>query len=480
LSSSAVIEIGSIFAWVRPGDVAPLLTPALCYTSTLFAPNELGGFTKVRRRVCHCELEAGGAFRILIGHVTLVQNILENAGLTVTVQDHRQFGVKATPNLQAIREARGNDRTFLEVVGRHPRGLIEVRSQADMLRFSALICKLFPMARIFIPVATRKQVVWTRRELQRTLSEPVNVVGDYSWPWEGGRLVCTLRAFPAWNADDLEVIICPEAAHAVVPGHFRAFGRLPFQRVYGFVRAGKELSAKSRFNLEGLFGPVVYGIADPRGPEATVQVHWCIPPACYPVGDLAALERKRRSYWSNDRRNALIAAVAGAFRAGNRESLWQHGLFLAEDEGAFLFEDRRSVAILVESAEHGRELHRRLPGWNLWDAMPTPPTPNNLPPGVQSIWDLGVLDQVILTLARASRLETVYTDMFVVASGQGWPDALRGFPPRSVRGDHQVVLVDLADDFDEVARQATLRRQRAYAGRGWRLTNTPAWLLQVQ
>lgn len=78
---------------------------------------------------------------------------------------------------------------------------------------------------------------------------------------------------------------------------------------------------------------------------------------------------------------------------------------------------------------------------------------------VNSIWDLGVLDHIILTLTRASRLETVDTDMLIVASSQGWPDALPGFPPRSLRGDHQVVLVDLADDFDEIARQATLRRQ---------------------
>jgi hypothetical protein len=64
----------------------------------------------------------------------------------------------------------------------------------------------------------------------------------------------------------------------------------------------------------------------------------------------------------------------------------------------------------VESVEHGRELLRRLPGWKLWDTVPAPPQPNNLSPGLNSIWDLGTCDKVILTLVQASRLESVSTE----------------------------------------------------------------------
>ncbi len=372
--------------------------------------------------------------------------------------------------------AQGDTRRFLEIIAREPRGLIEVRKQTEVLRLSALICKLFPEARIYLPVATRKQVARMRRELQRTLGTPVNVYEDYVWPWQGGRLVCTLQTFDHHNADDLEVIVCPDASQAAVPGHFEAFSRLPCQRVYGFVRAARACSLKNRLRLEGLFGPVVYRNPDSRDTEATVRVHWCMPPACHLAGELAALERKRCSYWHNDRRNGWIATVAGAFRAGDSEPLWEHGLLLAEDEGAFLTADRRSVAILVESVEHGRELCRRLPSWKLFDAVPRPPQPNNESEDGQSIWDLGVLDRAVLTLTRASRLENVYTDVLVVASGQGWPDALPGFPPRSWRGDHQVVLVDLADDFDDGARQATMLRHRAYTDRDWLIAKPPAWI----
>jgi hypothetical protein len=308
----------------------------------------------------------------------------------------------------------------------------------------------------------------------------VNVYEDYPWPWEGGRLVCTLRTFDAHNGHDLEVVLCPDASHAALPGHFEAFGRLPFQRVYGFIRAGQAFSAESRLRLEGLFGPVVYRVPDPRGPKATVYMHWCRPPEFGPTAAFSALERKRRSCWHNERRNDLIAAVAAAFQTGDHARLWEQGLLLAEDEDALLTVGARSVAILVESVEHGRELRRRLPGWNLWDTVPTPPKRNDLPPGLNSIWDLGTLDKVLITLVQASRLASVHTDVLLIASGQGWPDAVPGFPPRLAGADHQVRVVDLADDFDDVARQATLRRQRDYASRGWRLSQAPRWMQQVQ
>jgi hypothetical protein len=202
-----------------------------------------------------------------------------------------------------------------------------------------------------------------------------------------------------------------------------------------------------------------------------------MPPEFRSVSCLTVLDRKRCCYWRNGQRNDLIAALANAFRSGDWEQLWQQGLLLEADQDAFLGSDRR-VAILVESTEHGRELCRRLPDWKLWDAMPRPPKYENRSEDFQSILDPGNLNRVILTLTQASLMENVYTDVLIVASGQGWPDVVSGFPPRSWRGGHQVVLIDLADDFDGDARQATLRRQSLYASRGWHELKAPAWMRQ--
>jgi hypothetical protein len=478
-SGSAVIEIGSIFARVRPGDVVSLVASELSYMDTTFVEKGSGSFAK-KQRLCHFyELEDDGAVRILVGHVGRVKAALERAGVLVSVQDRRQFRAKAAPSRQLIEAAQGDRRHFLELIAREPRGLIEVRNQIHVLWLTSWICRLFTAARIYVPVATRRQVTWTRRELERFLGAPVNVYEDYTWPWEGGRLVCTLRTFDAVNPDDVEVLIFPDATRAAVPGHFQAFASLPCQRVYGFIRSGQTLSAKGRLRLEGLFGPIEHRIPDPRGTEATVLVHWCMPPEFPSVRRLTALERKRRSCWRNGQRNDLIAVLAKAFRAGDQEQIWRHGLFLEEEQDVFLGTDRY-VTILVESTEHGRELCRRLPGWKLWDVVPPQPNVEKGSVDAQSVLELGIPDRVVLTLAQASLMDTVYTDVLIVASGQGWPDAVPGFPNRSLRGDHQVLLLDLADDFDKDARQATLRRQRAYAGRGWHESKAPAWMRPVQ
>ena len=470
------IEIGHLFAWIRSTDVMPLIAPVLTYTHTTFDPSTSNVFVKKRRTYRCFEREQNGELRILAGHAALVKRVLEHAGRSVLVQDQRQFSPKATPCMQVIEESHGSVRGFLEIVAREPRGLIEVHDQTDVLGLTARICTLFPAARIYIPVATRRQVGWTRRALQRILRAPVNVYEDYAWPWEGGRLVCTLRMFDRHHDSDLEVVICPEASHAVVPAHFRAFGGLPFQRVYGFRRAGVALSDRSRLQLQGLFGPVVYRSPDPQGPQASVLVHWCTPPENHLPRDCTALERKRRLSWRNDRRNDLVAAVARALRDGDRERLWQPGLFLGEEDEVLLSAPTRSVAILVESTEHGHALCRRLPGWALWDAPPVPLAPGDLPPGVQSIWKLGTLDRVIVTLVQASWLESVYTDLLIVASGEGWPNALPGFPPRLVRPGHRAHLLDLADDVDPASRRATRERLREYERRGWSVSGAPRWL----
>lgn len=477
-STSALIEIGNLFAWIRPADSARLVLPALRCSNTRFVQSGSRGFAKQRQMEPFFQWENNDSLRILVGHVGRVRALLEGAGRTVILDDQRQFSVKAAPSMPVVEATRGEAQCFLEVLAREPRGLIEVPKQADVLHLTALICRLFPAARIYVPVATRKQVARTRGELQRILRTEVNVYEDYPWPWEGGRLVCTLKTFNHRNLDDVDIVVCPDASATAVLSHREAFGILPGQRVYGFVRTGRTFSAPVRLQLEGLFGSLIYRTPDPHGRRASVQVHWCLPPCCPPAKDATALQRNRRVFWHNDLRNDLISALADAFRSGARETLWQHGLLLG-DEDILQVGTTRSVAILVESVEQGRELCRCLPGWELWDAVPRMSQAENPSAQAQSVWNFGVLDRVIVTLARASRLETVCTDVLVVASGQGWPDALPGFPPRISRGEHPVVLVDLADDCDADARQATLRRHRAYTGRGWLVAHAPAWMQQM-
>src|SRR5262249_3206692 len=130
--------------------------------------------------------------------------------------------------------------------------------------------------------------------------------------------------------------------------------------------------------------------------------------------------------------------------------------------------------VLVESTEHAHELLRRLPGWEALDAVPTPPGAGPASP-VQRC-KLRPLDRVVVTALAAARLATLDADVLVRAGPEcplGQPE-LPGFPPRSV-GPRLVVLVDVADDGDGLARAAVCRRLRDYAARGWAPVGVPAW-----
>jgi hypothetical protein len=200
-------------------------------------------------------------------------------------------------------------------------------------------------------------------------------------------------------------------------------------------------------------------------------VHWCVPPYSEPAaGDVTALARKRFAFWNNATRNDFIATVARAFSEADEQALWACGLLLAG--GGITLTGRPAVTVLVESAEHARELLRRLPGWEVLDAVPKPP--GGRPSFPIHPFKLRPLDRVIVTALAAARLEVVDTDL-VLRAGPESPLELPGFPPRSVGPRRLVLLVDVADDGDGLARAAVGRRLRDYAGRGWASVGVPAW-----
>jgi hypothetical protein len=235
------------------------------------------------------------------------------------------------------------------------------------------------------------------------------------------------------------------------------------------VLAGAALSARARLDLQALLGPFLSAPAGPRGVEPRVTVRWARPPWSPPLGELSPLERKRAAYWLNQPRNDFLATVVAALSAGDREALWGCGLLLA-DKDANLLGDGPAVTVLVESTEHGGELLRRLPGWDLVSEVPGAASAPNP-------WKLRPLDRTVLTYRAAVRRKRLDTDVLVVA-GAEWPAEVNGFPPRGPGAGREVVVIDLADDFDNNAKEATRRRLRDYAFRGWVSAGGPRWAAQ--
>ena len=128
----------------------------------------------------------------------------------------------------------------------------------------------------------------------------------------------------------------------------------------------------------------------------------------------------------------------------------------------------RSTTILVESAEHGRVLADRLPRWKLLHALHGKPGPvyEKPPSRVHRI------DRAIVTLVAADELDGFCPDVLIVAMGGDWAFELSNFKPAS---DQPTLLVDLLDDFDEMAQQGSLDRLQTYAARGWEIVAGSKW-----
>jgi hypothetical protein len=470
-----LVEVYNPVARVAAGEVERLLAHALTYTATNFVPGGPLGYRRRNDTVRLWRRDAKGDLWVPAGLVPLVVSKLEEAGCCVRVEYRYTLDERARPSDPVLNAATGPDRDFLAAAAREPRGVVEARGAADVARLVALLCRLFPNARVMIALnVSLKKLRRLRRRLQRAEAGRVDVLGYYRWPPEGGRLLCSLANLgDSAKAPDraFDVVVLPEALQALAPEHTAALLRLHQHRVYGIIPVGAALSSPARLKLQALVGPVIHRSPDPRGDPAEVLVHWCVPPYSEPpAGDVTALERKRFAFWNNATRNDFIAAAARAFSETDEKALWGCGLLLAE--GGIRLISRPGVTVLVESAEHARALLRRLPGWEVLDAVPTPPGAR--PAFPKDPFRLRPLDRVIVTALAAARLEVVDTDL-VLRAGPEPPLELPGFPPRSMGPRRLVLLVDVADDGDGMARAAVGRRLRDYAARGWASVGVPAW-----
>jgi hypothetical protein len=462
---------------VVPGELESLLARDLTYTATNFVPGGPLGYRRRNDTVRLWRRDAKGDLWVPAGLVPLMERKLEAAGLRVRVEYRYALDERARPSDPVLNAATGPDRDFLAAAAREPRGVVEARGAADVVRLVALLCRLFPHARVMVALnVSLKKLRRLRRRLQRAGAGRVDVLGYYRWPQEGGRLLCSLQHFDDSGQakhHHFDVVVLPEALQALAPEHTYALTRLPHHRVYGFVPVGAALSGRARLKLQALVGSVIHRSPDPRGDPAEVLVHWCVPPYSEPAaGDVTALERKRFAFWNNAARNDFIAAVARGFSEADEQALWACGLLLAD--GGITLTGRPAVTVLVESAEHARELLRRLPGWEVLDAVPKPAGAG--PAFARQPFKLRPLDRVVVTALAAARLATLDADVLVRAGPECplGPLELPGFPPRSV-GRRLVLLVDVADDGDGLARAAVCRRLRDYAARSWAPVGVPAW-----
>jgi hypothetical protein len=142
------------------------------------------------------------------------------------------------------------------------------------------------------------------------------------------------------------------------------------------------------------------------------------------------LARKRRHLWKSVNRNEFIVRTALAMTDSTDDS---------------------SVAILVESAEHGNELLRSLPGWELLAIRPDEFTIGR-----------PVCDRTIATISYAAAQGIAVKNLIRADGGAGWPLPQTAWPPSD-----NARLFDLVDRGERRLAGRAAARRHAYEAAGW-------------
>jgi hypothetical protein len=178
------------------------------------------------------------------------------------------------------------------------------------------------------------------------------------------------------------------------------------------------------------------------------------------------LERKRRTLWSNPGRNEIIATVARAMTHGRFKELRRMGVPRWVRDQIRHCPGRQIVA-LVESTEHAHELAARLPGWMVRSAVPR----EGLTARETKVSRRGAARTGAIVTQAFAGLHGLDADILIRATGGYGKILLDDLVPEE--GARPVsLLVDLADAWDEQAKQESLLRRRFYFDQGWRMIET--------
>ena len=358
-------------AVVTPGNLALLdpaaadvLRPLLTYPTFAFEQAGPCGHRRTAAEVAMAVSDFHGRLAVPAGLLPRCVAELEAQGYEVNVADERRYGRRFEVDKELREAVNDDDQTFLEAVAREPLGQVEARGFRDAVRKAALVCKLFPKARVVAAVAAKRSLGKVWDALEKALGERVGLLCSGHERIGVRCVVCTYPhlAAAAREADVLLLLDGAAAGGDVAVGAVGGATASGLRRVYAFVAPSRRPERRTRLRLEGAAGPVIHPLEPAR---AAVRVAMLPSPRGTGAGERHGLERKRRAYWHNQPRNQRVAAAAGG--AGRRRPRRPAPARRPDARYKTSF-SAKGLAVLVESTEHGRRLLRRLPGAVLLDA----------------------------------------------------------------------------------------------------------------
>jgi hypothetical protein len=406
------------------------------------------------------EIDHRGRLLFMPGLANRAHQTALRAGFEVGLEDRRILPTDLAIDPLAAGALTGEQERIVQAIGGCPRGQIEVTSQKQCLERLQLLCQVFPGQNVLVFVPTlrfgRKVFQWLRRELGSQVQ-----FARGSWTSSARIVVCTYCHIT--HPAEWQMILLPDPMSAVSDSAlqnvadaagWRDWSRddgLP-TRVYAFPKAGYRPTRREQLGLEALAGPLLVAS---RTDVVTANACMCAYPTTLRRDKLDGLAYKRDRYWLNPERSRHIAAVANAITDAvvqrSVSMLWKLGV-MVDDVAINNLPNHFRAVILVESTEHARALHSRLPGWERRDLADN----NAGRRGARMI--------VTVSYMLAYGIEA---DILIRAEGGGRME-FAGFPRPGTAGAGQTaILVDFDDHSDAAAAAATRQRVQDYTRRGW-------------
>lgn len=417
-----------------------------------------------------------GRFACQKGFYPKIRTILQGQGFEVIFidKDPPQNERKRTAQWDRLFERfqlRAQQDICLAQIDMHEYGVVDAPPAFGKTHLMAMICVLYPYAKIDI-VTKRKDIVESIRNL---LTRWIPDVGQVGGGKKKHRRVTVYTADSLHHSNyDADILLVDEGHELMTDRLAELLSRYWYSRNYTFTATPDMRLDNAHFRMEGLFGPRIFKMtqqqAEEAGLVAHVMVQWVeVNPGFNPVMPYKTLvSQKRHGIWRNQSRNQQIAATAQAF-----------------------LQDGKQVLILVDTVDHALHIRKLLPTAELCysegalmdaakreryirdgfldeDEFMTTPLRNSLRRRFESrelmlaiatgVWAVGVSFDSLNVLIRADAGDSETANVQL--------------PGRVCRNDPATgkdcgILVDFMDVWDSKFKARSMNRRRDYFKRGW-------------
>jgi len=358
----------------------------------------------------------------------------------------------------------------LAQIDMHDEGVIEAVTAFGKSFMFAMICTLYPNAKIDIVTKSKSVVATIRNRLTKWIPD----VGQVGGGKKRKRRVTVYTADSLKHSDfDADIVLVDEVHELMTDRYFEWLSRYWHARMFGFTATKETRFDNAYERMEGLFGPTIfhmpYPLAEQLGIVVPIICQWLsVEPGWNPCRTVyKRLERKRWGIWRHDYRNRVIAAAAESLVADGNQTLilvetLEHGLFLRQLLPEFqlcyseqaLKKHKRDFYVnnnLMHpeesmTAQRRDQLRRQFEDRQFMGAIAT------------GVWSVGVSFDSLQVMIRAD-------------GGSSETNSTQG-PGRVCRinpetGKNCGILIDCDDRFDDRFANGADTRRRSYSKHGW-------------